>query len=96
MAEIRAHVHVSGRVQGVVFRESTRREAEARGVTGWVRNLPDGRVEALFEGEEDDVHAVVQWCHRGPSRARVDGVQVEWEPSTNEFDDFQIHFGWSW
>ena len=96
MNNVRAHVYISGRVQGVVFRESTRREAEAHGVSGWVRNLPDARVEAMFEGEEADVQALVQWCHRGPSRARVDRVLVEWEPYTGEFEDFQIYFGWAW
>jgi acylphosphatase len=96
MAGVRAHVYISGRVQGVVFRESARREAEAHGVSGWARNLPDGRVEAVFEGDEPDVNRLVRWCQRGPSRARVDEVQVEWEPYTEEFDDFQILFGWSW
>ena len=96
MTDVRAHVYISGRVQGVVFRESARREAKAHGVSGWVRNLPDGRVEATFEGEEADVQELVQWCHRGPSRARVDHVQVDWEPYAAEFDDFQIYIGWSW
>jgi len=96
MVNVRAHVYISGRVQGVVFRESARREADAHCVSGWVRNLPDGRVEAVFEGEEADVHTLIRWCHNGPSRARVDHVQVEWEPHTSEFEDFQIYFGWSW
>lgn len=96
MTSVRAHVKISGRVQGVVFRESTRREAETHWVSGWVRNLPDGRVEAVFEGEDMDVRQLVQWCHKGPSRARVDDVQVEWEEYTGKFDDFQIYFGWSW
>jgi acylphosphatase len=96
MADARAHVYISGRVQGVVFRESMRREAEARGVSGWVRNLPDGRVEAILEGEESDVHRIVQWCSRGPSRARVDDVRSDWEPFAGEFEDFQIRFDRSW
>jgi acylphosphatase len=66
---------VSGRVQGVWFRESCREEAALRGVAGWVRNLPDGRVEAVFEGDADAVDALVAWCHEGPPRARVRGVE---------------------
>jgi acylphosphatase len=68
-------VWVSGRVQGVWFRESCREEAVLRGVAGWVHNLPDGRVEAVFEGEPDAVDAMVAWCHQGPPRARVREVE---------------------
>lgn len=68
---IRIRARVFGRVQGVYFRESTRREATRLGVTGWVRNLPDGSVEAVFEGPADPVHAAVEWARRGPSRALV-------------------------
>ena len=73
---IRRRVLVSGRVQGVWFRESCRREAEARSLSGWVRNCPDGRVEAVFEGEADAVESLVGWCSLGPSRARVVRVEV--------------------
>jgi acylphosphatase len=73
---VRRRVVVSGRVQGVWFRESCRREAEARGVAGWVRNCPDGKVEAAFEGEPDAVEALVGWCSIGPTRARVVRVEV--------------------
>jgi acylphosphatase len=68
-------VWVSGRVQGVWFRESCREEAVRRGVTGWVRNLADGRVEAVFEGEPAAVDGVVAWCQGGPPRARVRNVE---------------------
>ena len=71
----RTHVWVSGRVQGVWFREACRREAEQRGVAGWVQNLADGRVEAVFEGPADAVEALVEWCRVGPPRARVSGVE---------------------
>lgn len=71
METVRSRVVVEGRVQGVWFRESTRREAEAAGVTGWVRNLPDGRVEAVFEGEPARVAHMVEWSRRGPERALV-------------------------
>jgi acylphosphatase len=69
-------VAVSGHVQGVWFRESCRREAEARGVAGWVANRADGTVEAVFEGAEPDVAEVVAWCRIGPSRAVVTGIDV--------------------
>ena len=67
---------VSGRVQGVWFRESCREQAMGAGVTGWVRNLADGRVEAVFEGPDAAVDRVVQWCRDGPRRARVDAVET--------------------
>ena len=73
---MRARVIVSGHVQGVWFRESCRREANARGVAGWVRNRADGAVEAVFEGEEPSVAQVVAWCRIGPPRAVVTGVDV--------------------
>jgi acylphosphatase len=73
---IRRRVIVSGRVQGVAFRASTEHEAHARGLAGWVRNLADGRVEAVLEGPADAVEAVLTWCHRGPRFARVSGVEV--------------------
>jgi acylphosphatase len=88
----RAHVFVSGKVQGVYYRATTRDEARERGVAGWVKNLDDGRVEAVFEGEKDDVEAMVEWCHEGSSAARVDGVEVEWEEPTGEFDGFEIRY----
>jgi len=73
----RAHVFVTGRVQGVWFRESTRRRAEELGLGGWVRNLPDGRVEAHFEGDEAAVEAAIAFVRRGPEHARVSDVAVE-------------------
>lgn len=85
MSAVRRHVWVSGRVQGVWFRYHTQEAAQRLGVTGWVRNLPDGRVEAVFEGDESAVSAVVAWCRRGPSAARVSGVEVRVEePTGNE------------
>ena len=77
--QIRAHVIVSGTVQGVGFRFSTLDEAIQLGVSGWVRNLPDGRVEAVFEGSKADVEEVIQWCHKGPPAAVVKAVTVEYE-----------------
>jgi acylphosphatase len=77
MARTRAHVFVSGRVQGVYYRATTRERAQKQGVDGWVRNLDDGRVEAVFEGPEGDVEAMVEYCHEGSERANVTDVEVE-------------------
>jgi acylphosphatase len=73
---VRRHVVVHGRVQGVSFRYELRRRSEACGVAGWVRNTPDGTVEAVFEGEPDAVDQLVRFCHRGPYGAGVDRVDV--------------------
>jgi acylphosphatase len=81
---VRAHVLVSGRVQGVFFRDSTARQARSRGVSGSIRNLPDGRVEAFFEGNRDAVESMISWCRSGPRHADVDDVSVEWEPAQDE------------
>jgi len=90
MAAIRAAVRVSGRVQGVWFRQSTKQTAESHGVNGWVRNNPDGSVEAIFEGENNAVQAVIAWCKEGPQLARVDDVQVDWRDATGDFKDFRV------
>ena len=75
---VRAHVVISGRVQGVCFRAYTFDEATAAGIAGWVRNTSDGRVEAVFEGEQSAVEAMIAWCRKGPPAARVNGVEVIW------------------
>lgn len=90
--KVRAHVFVSGRVQGVFFRYETRNEAKMRGVRGWVRNMPDGRVEAVFEGEEEAVRELIEFCRRGPLGARVMKVDVKWENYAGEFKDFEIRY----
>jgi acylphosphatase len=74
---VRVRVVVSGRVQGVFFRAACADEARRRGLGGWVRNVADGRVEAVFEGPRTQVEAMVEWCRRGPGGARVDGVETE-------------------
>jgi len=86
---VRAHVFVTGKVQGVYYRANTRDTARERGVDGWVRNLDDGRVEAIFEGPEDDVESMVEWCHDGSPRARVDDVTVEYEDPEG-LDGFEV------
>jgi acylphosphatase len=80
----RVRVTVTGRVQGVGFRFATRQRASSRNVAGWVRNNADGTVEAVFEGEPGQVEALVAWCRRGPSGARVDDVRVEVEAPSGE------------
>ena len=75
---VRARVRVTGRVQGVCYRQSTVEMAAPLGLTGWVRNLPDGSVEALFEGERAVVEQAIAWCRQGPPRAIVDELTVEW------------------
>lgn len=88
----RAHVFVSGVVQGVYFRQNTKQVATRHNVTGWVRNLPDGRVEAVFEGNETDVNEVIEWCHVGPPKAKVNDVNVKFEKYTGEFADFGVNY----
>jgi acylphosphatase len=85
----RAHVYVTGKVQGVFFRATTRERAREHGVDGWVRNLDDGRVEAVFEGPDSEVEAMVEFCHEGSSAARVEDVDATYEPPEGE-DGFQI------
>ena len=87
-----ARVVFSGRVQGVWFRAFTSEAAVAENLVGWVRNLPDGSVEALFEGEEKAVKMVVEKCRQGPPSARVDNVDISWDNASNEFGSFSIRY----
>ncbi|GAC1548011.1 MAG: acylphosphatase [Herpetosiphon sp.] len=86
----RAHVLIGGTVQNVNFRAATRDEARRHGVLGWVKNLPDGRVEAVFEGSRAAVQRMVAWCYSGPSHATVDTVEVTWEAATHSEGPFGI------
>lgn len=88
--KVRSHVFVSGKVQGVYFRQNTQIVAQEHGVLGWVRNLPDGRVEAVFEGDKDAVSKAVEWCRHGPAAAKVDSVDAKDEEFTGEFSAFVI------
>jgi acylphosphatase len=87
---IRCHVKVFGRVQGVAFRWHTSRQAVELGVTGWVRNLSDGSVEGVFEGEESAVNALAEWCRKGPPAAKVERCEARQGLFSNEFDSFEI------
>ena len=88
----RAHIVVAGLVQGVAFRAATVDAARRLGVKGWVRNLPDGRVEAEAEGERARVEALVAWCRRGPPAARVEDVQVAWSHPRGDLGPFGIRW----
>lgn len=88
----RAHLYISGLVQGVFFRSHVRSHASRYGLTGWVRNLRDGRVEVVVEGEEEDIEKVIHACRIGPRGARVDGVDVRFEDYKGEFDQFEIRY----
>ena len=89
---VRARLLVSGRVQGVAYRQSAVEAAGRAGVVGWVRNLPDGRVEAVAEGERPRVDALLAWCRRGPPGARVDHVEVAWEEARGDLASFDIRW----
>ncbi len=88
----RARVIVSGRVQGVFYRAATREKAAACGLTGWVKNRHDGRVEMVMEGDPSAIEEVIRWCHVGPPAAHVTDVEVEWGEATGEFTSFSIRY----
>lgn len=90
MEHVRARVIISGRVQGVNFRAYTRDRAREARVEGWVRNLSDGRVEAVFEGARPAVQKLVSWCYSGPTHAEVEKVEVTWEDPTGKEGTFSI------
>jgi len=86
----RAHVTVSGQVQGVFFRDSTRQKAKELGLAGWVKNTPDGRVEALFEGPSERVREMVRWCEAGPQQASVENVDTDFESAGGDLEAFEV------
>jgi acylphosphatase len=90
----RVHVIVRGQVQGVFFRAEARDRAASLGLGGWVRNNPDGTVEAVFEGEDERVESIVEWCRRGPALAQVEDVDVSWEQPRGE-SGFTVSGGWA-
>lgn len=85
-----AHITISGFVQGVGFRHFVRKNAQSLGITGWVRNLPDGSVEAEFQGEKEKIEQIIRICKKGPFLSEVENVEVEWVDDKNEFDDFFV------
>ncbi len=86
----RAHVRISGQVQGVFFRDSTRQKAEELGLAGWVKNLSDGSVEAVFEGPSGKVREMVSWCEEGPRNASVEDVDSDFETSGGDLRGFEV------
>ena len=87
---VRARLLISGIVQGVGYRYSCRREAQGLGLTGWVRNLPDGRVEAVLQGTREQVERIIKWCYRGPGEARVSDIAVSYEEPAEDSKEFGV------
>ncbi|HHE76515.1 MAG TPA: acylphosphatase [Candidatus Parcubacteria bacterium] len=93
MAEmVRRHIFLSGRVQGVFFRENTKNKAKELGIFGWIRNLADGRVEAVFEGKREDVGQIIEWVKKGPPLAKVEKIEVLEQEYQGEFKNFEIKY----
>ena len=88
----RVHLYISGRVQGVFFRARTKDTADRLSLSGWVRNLTDGRVEAVFEGNSDAIDQMIVWCRKGPPFSSVTSVELTEEPFTKEFTGFDIRY----
>lgn len=87
---MKKHIFITGRVQGVGFRHFTRKNAEALGVTGWVKNLPDGRVEAVFQGDEEQIEELVERCKKGPVASYVQDIKIEKDSGDEDYDDFSV------
>jgi acylphosphatase len=92
MPKARAHLVVSGRVQGVFYRAYTEQAARSLGLAGWVRNMPGGNVEAVFEGEEVAVKNAVKFCREGPPAARVENMDVEWSDFQGDLNSFSVKY----
>ena len=92
MIQKRIHIFITGRVQGVFFRQSTRVMAIKNNVTGWIRNLDDGRVEIVAEGETQNIDNLVTWCKTGPANSRVDEFELSEENYTGEFENFEVRY----
>jgi acylphosphatase len=90
MKKIRVHVNIYGKVQGVYYRQTAFQKAVELGLKGWVRNLENGNVEAVFEGDEPIVEKMLEWCKEGPVMARVTGMDITRQPCLDSFEDFRI------
>ena len=88
----RVILKIFGRVQGIFFRDSTRRKARKLGLTGWVSNESDGTVKVMAQGEEEKLEALIKWCYNGPMLARVDKIDIEWQEATGQFEKFEIKY----
>jgi acylphosphatase len=92
MTNQRVRVFIKGKVQGVFFRQALKVKAKQNNVFGWVKNLIDGRVEAVLEGDEEKLNNLIEWCHGGPANARVEDVEIRNEKFTNEFTEFDVKY----
>lgn len=92
MEKVRAHVLISGRVQGVFYRSFTEDVAHSLGLKGWVKNCSNGKVEAVFEGKKEDIEKAISLCYKGPPAARVSNIDVQWEDFKGEFDIFSTRY----
>ena len=92
MSKERVHAIIHGRVQGVFFRASTQEKAIELGLTGWVRNRADGKVEVLAEGEKEKLEKLIDWCRIGPKHAQVTDVETRWEPYAGQYKEFTIYY----
>jgi acylphosphatase len=90
--KVRANIKVIGRVQGVYYRSTTREVAIELGLTGWVRNVPDGSVEIVVEGEKEKIEELIKWCRKGPPLAIVKNLEIKWEEYKNEFKSFEVRY----
>lgn len=88
----RIHVFVSGKVQGVFFRQNTKNKSQQLDLKGWVKNLSDGRVEAVFEGEKEKIEQMINWLKKGPFLAKVENLEIEWQDYRGEFQEFEIRY----
>ncbi|MFC1663573.1 acylphosphatase [Patescibacteria group bacterium] len=88
----RAHIFVIGKVQGVFFRLNTEERAKKLGITGWIKNLEDGRIEAIFEGKKESVEKIIKWTKMGPLTAKVNKADIKWQEYKDEFKDFEIRY----
>jgi acylphosphatase len=86
----RAHIFVFGKVQGVFFRENTRKKAAEFELSGFVKNLPNGKVEAVFEGEQEKIEKIIQWIKKGPEAAQIENIEIDWQDYKEEFKNFEI------
>ncbi len=91
--KVRVHIFISGLVQGVFFRAEIEKMALKLDIKGWVRNTENGRVEAVFEGEKDEIEKIINWAKKGPSGAIVEKVDIRWEEHKGEFENFEIRYG---
>lgn len=92
MPKVRVHAVISGRVQGVFYRANTKKVADKLGLTGWVRNLPDGRVEVVAEGERQVIDKLINYLHKGPMIAKVNRVDFDIKKFTGEFSEFEVRY----